>query len=810
MRKDQRIKSKKPKSKKWLGKAFFFLILFLVCFSFGLFIGASAYVLRDIPDISTLHYGDWKSPEATLIYDRDGELLHRLFQENRQYVPLSSIPEHLQQATIAMEDSRFYSHHGIDFWSIPRALVADIRAGRYVQGFSTLTMQLARNVFLTQQKFLYRKIQEIFLALQFERMYTKDEILEFYLNESFMGHSAYGVQAAAQQYFGKNVPELSLAESALIIGLLPSPNRYSPYNNQELAFQRQRIVLNRMVDLGYITEQQAQAARNEELVFINFRDLHEDFAPYFVRHIRDQLLREYGPQLVYSGGLKVYTTLDSSMQREAENTVANLIESNVIPTIERADISGDINQPQMALISLDPSNGHVLAMIGGRGDDQWNRSIQSYRQPGSAFKPIIYTAAINEGYSPANIFYDYPTTEFSDFTINEPGGLLRPWPRNFNDNYHGPISLRQALADSQNVVAVKLLSEIGVSKGLEMAQNLGVSSLIPQDRNLGIALGGLTRGITLLEMAQAYSVFANNGILNQPISILRIEDSRGNILYQATPQRKIVLSEEVNYVIVDMLQSVITDGTGWRADLGRPAAGKTGTTNDFTDAWFVGFTPDIVTATWLGEDTLRSMQYNPRRDANGNIIVNPQTGSPSYQTTVGSGVAAQLWGDYMRAVVADKPITNFPPRPDSIINVTVDAFSGLLPNDYSPQTITDIFIRGNEPRRRDTFHQPTQEVEIDIVTGFLATSSCPADNIRTYTYQVDSKIRLDSQGFPRPLFDPNTGVPLKDENNNIIYDRQPEQSCWVHDPQRQSTQSSPDQNVVDELWESFFRSENEN
>lgn len=797
-------RSKKKKNKGNLPKALFIAFLLSISLLFGITIGASYYIIHDTPDISDLYYGDIRSPEATLIYDRNGEVIHRLFREHREYVSLESMPQHLKDAVVAIEDSRFYSHHGIDFWSIPRAIVVDIRERGFVQGFSTLTMQLARNVYLTQQKLVYRKLQEMFLALQFERLYTKDEILEFYLNEAFLGHSAYGFQAAAQQYFGKDVDELTLAESAMLAGILPSPNRYSPFNNMEIAKRRQAVVLNRMEELGYITAEEVAQAREEEIELRSREEKQEDFAPYFIRYVRDELLREFGPQAVYAGGLRVYTTLDSRLQNDAEETLRTLIEEDVLPTVEREQGQGDMYQPQAAIVTLDPSTGHILSMVGGRGNDQWNRVTQSYRQPGSAFKPIIYAAALEQGLGPGTVMDDYPTIEFSGFTVANPGDEIRPWPRNFGDQYSGPITFREALNNSKNVVAVKALNEIGISNGLDMAQRLGVSSLTSDDRSLGLALGGLSRGITPLEMAQVYGVFANEGIRTEPISITKVEDHRGNIIYQRVPERSIVLAEDINYIMCDMLQTVITDGTGWRADLNRPTAGKTGTTNDYTDAWFVGFTPDLVTAVWVGEDTPRSMRYFPKLDSSGNPIINQQTGDMEFQITLHSWIAAQLWGDYMRQAVSPMPVLQFPSRPNTIEEVTICPVTGKLPGEHTPRTVTELFVADKTPEEKETYHEPIIEVEIDTKTGLLASSYCPPEDVQIQQFQRHSHIRVDSQGLPLRIFDPRTGVPKTDENGNPLYETMPESICYIHDPFHDTEQTPSEDNDFDDLWERLF------
>ncbi len=799
----RRYSSKPKQEKQNVGKVLFIAFILLLAMFLGIVIGGASYIIKDTPDISHYSYGDWKSPETTMIYNIEGELIDRLFRENREYVPIAKIPRHLQDAVVAIEDYRFFRHHGIDFWSIPRAVLIDLKERSFAQGFSTLTMQLARNVYLTKQKKIYRKLQEMFLAIQFERLYTKREILEFYLNEIFLGHSAYGVQAAAHQYYGKDVWELSLCESALLAGILQAPNSQSPYNNKQAALRRQHIVLNRMVELGYINQAEADAARDEPIVLTGIKETSAQFAPYFIRYVREQLLAQFGPQLVYGGGLRVYTTLDSRLQEIAENTVNDIIENNTMPSIDRA---GDgLLQPQLALVTVDSKTGYIKAMIGGRGTDQWNRATQSRRQPGSAFKPIIYAAALEEGLSPGTPFLDYPTTDFSEHTIDEVGNII-PWPRNFNNQYCGLVTLRDALDQSMNVVAVKLLNEIGINKGFAMAERLGVSKLGAVDKNLGISLGGLTHGITPLEMAKVFATFANQGIQVEPTAILRVEDGRGNILYQATPKRKIVLSEEVAFILTDMLTTAVNSpyGTGRRARLStHPVAGKTGTTNNSTDAWFVGYTPDLVTSIWVGEDNPYPMDYNPILDQDGNIKLNPNTGLPTYQLTLGSWITAEIWGQYMRQATESMPPSKFPGQPVRVTKVTIDPVTGLLPGEFAPEVIEEYFIRGTEPTETETFHEPLISVDIDIETGLLATPNCPKENIRTYQYQRFSHIRITPDGSPMPLFDPHNEVPLKDENGQILYEKMPTDSCWVHDTHQRKEE--PSQDFLEKLWDFFFK-----
>ncbi|HKL12921.1 MAG TPA: transglycosylase domain-containing protein, partial [Halanaerobiales bacterium] len=450
------------------GRYIIVALILIISLGVGVFVGAITWIIKDTPDISNYK----GSSETTIIYSAEGELLTKLYRENRIYVSLDKIPAHLKEAIVAIEDKNFYVHHGVDFFGIMRAVVANIRAGYRAQGASTITQQLARNALLHQRKTYYRKIQEAYLALQFERMYTKPEILEMYLNEIFMGHSAYGVEAAAQQYFGESVSELSLSESALLAGLPRAPNYYSPFNNREAAIERRNIVLNKMAELGYISKEkaaQAQQAKIELDSASNQSD--EDIAPYFVRYVRDTLLDMYGANMVYGSGLKVYTTLDTDMQKIANSSVENAIKQKYIPTVTRNN-AADPTQPQMALITLDAKTGAIKTMIGGRGNDQFNRATQAVRQPGSAFKPFVYTTAVKNNYSPGDVINDMPMSNPKKKSSNN----KEIWPTNYENKYRGMVSLRTGLVHSINVAAVKLLQKVSVNDTISTARQMGIST----------------------------------------------------------------------------------------------------------------------------------------------------------------------------------------------------------------------------------------------------------------------------------------------------------------------------------------------
>ncbi len=768
-----------------------FLITFLLIFALGTgaILGAVTWIIQDTPDIT-----DYKgSSEATLIYDANGELLTKLFKENRVYVPLERIPENLKNAIVAIEDTKFYVHHGIDFWGIGRAMLNNIMKGDLLdQGASTITQQLARNAFLTLNKTYYRKIQEAYLAIQFERLYTKSEILEMYLNEIFLGHSAYGVETASLQYFGKHVWELDLAESALIAGLPQSPNNYSPLRNPERAIRRRNVVLDRMYELGYITESEMNQAKNAELTLDTVEENQDNIGHYFTLYVRDQLIERFGASMVYNGGLKVHTTLNPEMQKLAEQTINSKIQNGFIPSF-KSNQSENL-QPQLSLVSLDVNNGAIRAMVGGRGTDQFNRSYQAVRQPGSAFKPFVYSTALIEGdYTTGTIINDLPMLASESGKDN-----LSIWPRNYGDRYRGLINLNTALTNSVNVAAVKLIQDVGVKAVLDFTKRLGISTFTDDDYyddHYSLALGGLNRGVTPIEMASAYSVFANKGIYTEPHAITEVYDKHNNLIYEAQPKSKMVMSEADSYLITSMLKSVVDNGTGRRAQMNRDVAGKTGTTNDYTDAWFVGFTSQIATSVWIGEDTRRSMEYDVK--------------------TVGSGEAAQIWGDYMREAVVDMPVINFQ-KPDNIIEVDVDPYTGLLSNQYSPRIDVLPYREGTEPTKRESLHGPVETVRIDTASGQIATANCPDDQVEERHYISDSGIRIGptqkyfkennpnkrsndlvrgtytvETGEPVQQIDHEYGIPKVQRNGNPRYETKPNQNCNLHPV---SSRSSSDSN----------------
>lgn len=573
------------------------LVVIMVICAAGAVAGFLLSITGTLPDVSqTL------SPAASSqIYDCKGRLITTVHAEqNRLPVKLADTPKDLQNAFIAAEDIRFYKHHGIDPIGIARAVVSNIRHRDATgQGGSTITQQLARNAFLTQEQTLKRKLLEAVLAVEIENKYTKAEILEMYMNQIYFGQGAYGVQTASHVYFGKDVKDLNLAQCAMLAGLPNSPNYYSPFHNLQAAKYRQGVVLDQMAKYGYISQEQADEAKAQDLGLVKPGSNQDNnkVASYFVNYVVQQVSDKYDSSAIYKEGLKIYTTLDLDMQKDAENAV-----NKDLP--KGTKNAKGITQPQGALLAIETKTGDVKAMVGGRGEDQFNRATQMYRQPGSAFKPFTYVTALEKGMSP-NMMLDNSAVSFA-------GGWS---PKNYGHTTGGPVTMTEALVKSMNIPTINLANKVGMSNVIKTAEKCGISSLVDSgkysDNNLSASIGGLSKGVSLWDMAQAYSVFANNGQLIKPRVILKIEDRNGNILEDHTGESDAEQVLDANAVarLNVMLQQAVMRGTGRNAYFGRPLAGKTGTTNGAHDAWFVGYTPNMVTAVWIGDDTSTNAGY---------------------------------------------------------------------------------------------------------------------------------------------------------------------------------------------------------
>ena len=570
---------------------------------------------------------------ASQFYDINGNAIYTTLSEERRIpVTINDIPKHVQQAFIAIEDNRFYEHGGIDYRGTARALVSTL-SGSEVQGGSTITQQLAKNAFLTQERSIIRKIKEAFIAKELEHKYTKDEILTMYLNQIYFGQGAYGIESASMYYFGKHVKQLDVAEAATLAAIPKSPNYFNPFENPQESKKRQELVIDQMIKYGLISAEDGAAAKAEKLSFNTYHKKSTDPRSYFFDMITQKVIEEVGADALYKGGLKIYTTLDSDMQRAAERAMKHL------PTYYTD--GKKITQPQMALVAIDPTTGYVKAMIGGRGDDKFNRATLAVRQPGSAFKPFVYLTAMQNGYTPASVIED-KVEEFS------PG-----WkPQNSDRKEHGKVSLRSALTRSLNVPTVKLAQEVGVDKIIANAEKMGISTMVESgaysDANLAMALGGLSKGVNPLEMAAAYGVLATNGMYCKPIALLKIVDREGKVLYEAKKsEAKRVIDAEAAYLTTNMMQDVFVSGTASGMGIGRQAAGKTGTSDTYIDAWFVGYTPNLSTAVWVGDDNNKPMNY-----------------------MYGSVAPLSIWHDFMVNALASAPAASFvnpgvtvPPEP---------------------------------------------------------------------------------------------------------------------------------------------------
>ena len=785
-----KTRKKKTKETSKLKKIFIVtsLTIFLLCVSAG-FIGAGFiyfHFSKDLPDVRKLK--DHQPSTITQVYSASDEMIAEFYIEKRIITALEDIPLPLKQATLAVEDSNFYYHFGIDPKAIFRAFITNMKAGHVVEGGSTITQQLTKTMFLSRERTLPRKIKEAILAVRLELVFSKDEILEMYLNQIYYGHGTYGVEAASRTYFGKSVKDLTIAECAMIASLPKAPNNYSPYRNPERARKRRNHVIRRMAEVSFITPEQAKLSMVEDFHLGEVEKMLNK-APYFVEHIRRILEEKFGSSKLYRAGLKVYTTLDMKMQETAQRAIKeNLlvadkrygyrgplgtvdisqgeiavqnamirqnsfaeekgikIGSTISGTVmsvgdtqawvilgeedgyidikdmdwarepnpnldgrwvkikhpNEALTAGDLisvkvlgrrqdgsgwslaleQEPEVegALISLAPLTGQVKAMIGGYDfyKSQFNRAVQAIRQPGSAFKPIIYAAAINEGYGPSSIIIDSP------IIFKEKEDAFDKWkPVNFEEKFYGPTSLREALAHSRNVVTVKLMQNIGIKSTIRLARSLGITSNL--EENLSIALG--SSGTTLYELTSAYSAFANLGNLIKPTAIRNIKNRSGEVLFTAVPEITKPLSPGTAHIITSLMQSVVKNGTATKVRaLKRPVAGKTGTTNNYVDAWFMGYTPELVTGVWVGKD----------KD------------EPLGRNETGSRAAIPIWLKFMQEALANEPVTNFP-VPDDIQFLKVQTESGEPAKFNDTDSNFEIFLQDFLPEKEKPFF--TQERE---------------------------------------------------------------------------------------------------
>ena len=685
-------------------------VLIVVLFgTVGAGIGVANWLKQDLPSPTSLQ--TIAPPVKTLVYDINGKLVHEFYKENRSLVPLRQIPRPMIDAILAIEDRRFYTHWGIDPMRTMGALFNDLLAGRPEQGGSTITQQLARNLFLTHEKTFTRKIKEAILAIRIEQTYTKDEILEMYFNQVYFGEGAYGLDAATKVYFGKTVQQLTLPECALLAGLPRNPRDYDPRREPDRALRRRNLVLAAMLQTKQLTRAQYEASCEAPLGVTKTR-VDTRTAPYFMEMVRQYIDEHYGSNQLYEGGLRIYTTLDIDLQVAAEDALERRLtalearnqykrtRATLAAKTKGVEVKGGIRTEylQGAVVSIDPTNGQVRALIGGRdfNDSNFNRAVQASRQPGSAYKPFIYAAAIDNGFSPTDVILDTP--------ISFQAGNGMEWaPQNYDHKFRGPITLRAALAHSVNVPAAKLLQKLGTNLVNSYARRMGIRSRLGND--LSLALG--TSEVNLLELTSAYGVFADQGIRVTPVYILRVEDKNGKVLEQARPSAEEALSPETALTMTSMLGSVLENGTAASAHalgLNVPAAGKTGTTDEYSDAWFVGYIPNLVTGVWVGFD--RKQKIGPGM--------------------TGAAAALPIWVDIISAATKGKAPQEFP-MPSGVVSVLICSQTGLLANPSCPETELELFKEGTQPTSYCNIHTGNQPASPDQVDFEKTDSEAPPE-----------------------------------------------------------------------------------
>ncbi len=762
-------------------------ILFLATlslFAAGVLLGSGMYLYFSfkVPNLKSLD--DYKPALPTLVFDRNGVEVTRFFTENRELVSIDQVPRVVINAVLAIEDANFYEHKGLDYLGIFRAFLKNLRAGRVVQGGSTITQQVAKSLLLSSERTYTRKIKEAILARRIEKRFTKDELLEVYLNQSYFGFGSYGVEMASQNYFGKHVWDLTLAETAMLAGLPKAPSAYDPTRHPDKALARRNLVLSRMEEIGSITAAERSDAGSSPLGLNPQFPLTDDPAAYFSEEVRRYIYEKYGEEALYRGGLQVYTTADSELQKYAQEAVrkglrdldkrqgyrgplefiasenfpavlesiraengidlfqystgtnkpwkqGEVLKALVVrvdgqgavvdtggitgylpveglswarrpdPEVEHSqDVVQNANEAlsvgslilvrftgsedpdrgplfaleqdpavEGALVSMDASTGQVLAMVGGFdfNRSEFNRATQARRQPGSAFKPVVYSAAMENGFTPSSIIIDSP------IIYDDPTEELKWKPANYSERFYGPTTLRTGIVKSRNVITIKLVQKLGVQTVIQYARQFGLENELPED--LSISLGSM--GVTPMELTSVYSVFANLGLKATPWFITRIVDRDGNVLEQGGAELTRALSEDTAFIMQNLLRGVVQAGTGWRAKaLNRASCGKTGTTNDMIDAWYMGFTPNVVTGVWVGFDELAPLGVNE----------------------TGSRAAAPIWVDFMQKAMEGRHVLPFSPPPPGIEMVKVDPATGLLAGAGADKFIYEAFKIGTAPR----------------------------------------------------------------------------------------------------------------
>lgn len=761
-----------------------FLLSIISLFAVGVLTvsGMVLYFSLKTPKLNSL--ADYRPALPAIVYDRDGEEVTRFFTENRELISIDQVPRMVINAVLAIEDSNFYQHKGLDYPGIFRAFLKNLRAGRVVQGGSTITQQVAKSLLLSNERTYARKIKEAILARRIEKKFSKDDLLEVYLNQSYFGFGCYGIETASQYYYGKHVWDLTLPEAALLAGLPKAPSAYDPTKHPERALDRRNLVLSQMEHVRFITTEEMLEAVATPIGLDPRYVLKDDPAAYFNEEVRRYIYDKYGEEALYRGGLHVYTTMDRELQRFAQEAVRKglleldkrqgyrgpleFVTADDFPAaFERIRVENDIEIPQYgvgknvpweegrvlealvvqvdgdgavvdlggirgylpveelswarrpdpevaytqsaieradevlsvgslilarflakqdpdrrpvfaleqepavegAIVSMENSTGQIMALVGGYdfSRSEFNRATQARRQPGSAFKPVVYSAAMENGFTPSSIIIDSP------IIYDDPTEELKWKPANYSERFYGSTTLRTGLVKSRNVITIKLAQKLGVQTIIQHARRFGLENELPED--LSISLGSM--GVTPLELTTVYSVFANLGLKVTPWFIKKIVDREGNVLEQGGPELTRTLSEDTAFIMQTLLRGVVKSGTGWRAKaLGRASCGKTGTTNDMIDAWYMGFTPRIVTGVWIGFDELAPLGVNE----------------------TGSRAAAPIWVDFMQKAMKGKPVLPFPPPPPGIEMVKVDPESGLLAGTGAEKYIYEAFKVGTAPR----------------------------------------------------------------------------------------------------------------
>ena len=646
---------------------------------------AAAGLFSGLPSAESI--ANFRPPASTRILDCKGRVIFDFYQEKRRPVQLESIPLCLRQSVVAIEDKRFYSHWGIDLYRIPGVALSMVKHAGDIKGTSTITQQLARSMFLTSERSVSRKLKEVALAIELERHYSKSEILEMYFNQIWFGGSVYGVEAAAEKYFGKTAARLSPVECATLGAMLANPSAYSPYTHPDRLLTRRDFYLTKMYRLGCISEKEFDAGMKQPLVVLP-PGAGGNLAPYFVEEVRRYMVEKYGADFVYKSGAVIYTTLDLDMQQAANLALQSHLQQlekdyKLRPTMASYDSlakhDSTIGPPkylQGALLAMDERTGYVRALIGGRDfkHSEFDRAIQAKRQAGSAFKPFVYVAAIDNGMTAADIGLD------SALTIKV-AGQPDYQPHDYDGTFLGRMTLRRALALSRNLVAIRLIQKVGPELAAHYANLMGITEVLQPYYSL--ALGSVE--VTLLDLVNSFTTLASNGIKVKPIMITRVEDAHGDVLEQTRPEEQPVLRPQTAYVVANMMQSVVNEGTATeirQSGYQGLCAGKTGTTDDYADAWFIGFTPDITCGVWVGFDKKK----------------------PIFSGATGGVVAAPIWADFMKIVEPDSTQSDSFPVPDSITTAAICEETGLLATPYCPRVRYEVFITGTEPKTSCTLH----------------------------------------------------------------------------------------------------------